>query len=192
MTAPTDVPRRPGYLVCGCCGRDFPANRVTEFGVTPGAYICADCALWAAKRAGRWWSLTRVRLPRLIRRIRSVGRRPATAARTAIPILPSTDLDRTAAFYTTASFQETARYDGYLLLGNGDTELHFETEPGRTPGACFLHVGDAMILWKTLRERGVAGVGPIVDQDYGLREFVLTDPDGNRVRFGSPVTAGRE
>ena len=26
----------------------------------------------------------------------------------------------------------------------------------------------------------------IADQDYGLREFVLTDPDGNRVRIGSP------
>jgi hypothetical protein len=30
-------------------------------------------------------------------------------------------------------------------------------------------------------------VGEVAEQDYGLREFVLTDPDGNRVRFGSPT-----
>lgn len=28
---------------------------------------------------------------------------------------------------------------------------------------------------------------PLGDTDYGLREFTVTDPDGNRVRFGSPV-----
>jgi hypothetical protein len=33
---------------------------------------------------------------------------------------------------------------------------------------------------------GVIGVGELIDQDYGLREFILTDPDGNRVRIGSP------
>lgn len=191
MTAPTDAPQRPGYRTCGCCGRELPARRVTELGVTPGTYICADCAMWAAKRAGRWWSLSRVRLPRLIRRMRGSRRLPATAARTAIPILPSTDLDRTAAFYASAGFEEAGRYEGYLLLVSGHSELHFETEPGRTPGTCFLRVGDATRLWKTLRERGVAGVGPIADQDYGLREFVLTDPDGNKIRFGSPAKAKR-
>jgi len=34
---------------------------------------------------------------------------------------------------------------------------------------------------------GVDGVGEIADQDYGLREFILADPDGNQVRIGSPA-----
>jgi len=42
-----------------------------------------------------------------------------------------------------------------------------------------------MKLWKLLRDQGVEGVGDIADQHYGLREFVLTDPDGNRIRIGS-------
>ena len=184
MTAPTGS---PGLVTCGCCGLEFPVDRVAELGVTQGTYICAACAHWAGKRAGRWWSVIRVRLPRLIRRVRSVGRLPSTAARTAIPVLASTDLDQTAAFYAAAGFQESGRHDGYLLLSSGDAELHVETQPGRVPGACFIHVGDAMKLWKMLRERGVASVGPIAVQDYGLREFVLTDPDGNQVRFGSPL-----
>jgi uncharacterized glyoxalase superfamily protein PhnB len=41
-------------------------------------------------------------------------------------------------------------------------------------------------MWKQLRDLGMDGVGEVADQDYGLREFVLTDPDGNRVRIGSP------
>jgi catechol 2,3-dioxygenase-like lactoylglutathione lyase family enzyme len=183
MTATTGA---PDLVTCGCCGRELPVNRVAELGVTPGTYICAVCARWAGSRAGGWWSAARVGVPRLIRRVRGAGRLPATAARTAIPVLASTDLDRTAAFYAAAGFQESGRHDGYLLLSSGDAELHVETQPGRAPGACFVHVGDAMKLWKVLRERGVAGVGQIADQDYGLREFVLTDPDGNEVRFGSP------
>jgi len=33
---------------------------------------------------------------------------------------------------------------------------------------------------------GMDGVRDIADQDYGLREFVPSNPDGNRIRFGSP------
>jgi hypothetical protein len=54
------------------------------------------------------------------------------------------------------------------------------------PGRCFVHVGDALQLWKELRHRGVDGVGPIAERVYGLREFVITDPDRNQVRIGSP------
>ncbi|GLL03771.1 hypothetical protein [Dactylosporangium matsuzakiense] len=34
--------------------------------------------------------------------------------------------------------------------------------------------------------RRVAELWPVADQDYGLRKFTVIDPDGNRVRFGSP------
>jgi hypothetical protein len=67
-------------------------------------------------------------------------------------------------------------------------ELHFSLEDSPAPGQCFIHVGDALKLWKQLRHDSAAGVGPIAEQDYGLREFILSDPDGNRVRFGSPTT----
>ncbi len=33
--------------------------------------------------------------------------------------------------------------------------------------------------------RGVHPVKPIGDTDYGVREFLLDDPDGNRLRFGT-------
>ena len=90
-------------------------------------------------------------------------------------------------FYTAAGFSETKRHEGYLLLHSGGVELHFSLEGDPAPGQCFIHVADALTMWKQLRHRNTAGVGPVADQDYGLREFILTDPDGNRVRFGSPV-----
>ena len=132
MTAPTETPHRPDYVRCGCCGREVPANRAAELGVTPGTFICAGCATWAGRRAGRVRSLLQVRLPWMIHRIRQ-RRLPGTAARTAIPVLPSTDLDRTSAFYAAAGYVETGRYPGYLLLNSGNAELHFETERARPP-----------------------------------------------------------
>jgi hypothetical protein len=36
-----------------------------------------------------------------------------------------------------------------------------------------------------LHHLNVDGVSPIADQDHGLREFVLTDPDGNQIRIDS-------
>jgi hypothetical protein len=58
---------------CGCCDRDRPAGKVAELGNTPGVYICAGCALWAARRAGLFSALADLRYPgrRLLRSWRS-------------------------------------------------------------------------------------------------------------------------
>ncbi len=37
---------------CGCCGRTHDRSRLTELGDTPGVFICARCAVWAARRSG--------------------------------------------------------------------------------------------------------------------------------------------
>jgi hypothetical protein len=148
-------------------------------------FICGGCALWAARRAGVVPALRQIRLRSLLPRL---GRRRAEQmVRAAIPVLPSADLGRTAAFYAPVGFVESERHEGYLLLHGGGVELHFAHHDVVTPGGCFVHVSDAVKLWNQLRHLGVDGVGPIAEQDYGLREFVLTDPDGNQVRIGSPL-----
>lgn len=62
---------------CGCCDRDRPAGKVAELGTTPGVYICAGCALWAARRAGLLSALADLRFPgrRLLRSWRRGGTR---------------------------------------------------------------------------------------------------------------------
>jgi len=181
MTRPADT----GLRRCGCCGRQRPADEVAELGVTPGVYICAGCALWAARRAGLLSALRQVRIRALLPSFlhRTQAQHTTTAA---IPILPSSDLDRTAAFYAHAGFTDAEHHDDYLLLHNDGVELHFAHHDAVTPGTCVIRVTDALKMWKQLRDLGVDGVGEIADRDYGLREFVLTDPDGNQVRIGSP------
>jgi len=112
--------------------------------------------------------------------------------------LPSADLDRTIAFWTPVGFKVGERFDGYLVTHAEGVELPFTVATGGgssehaaivRPGEAFVHVKDALALWKRLRSADVAGVGRVEDRDYGLREFAVMDPDGNRVRFGSPVPA---
>jgi catechol 2,3-dioxygenase-like lactoylglutathione lyase family enzyme len=172
---------------CGCCGRTLDRSRLRELLESPGEFICARCALWAARGmrgqgilvvVREWWERLRDRESR-------------SMSRSAIPILSAGDLAATEEFYVALGFNVAGRYDGYLLLHDGPVELHFSQasrgEPAAAAGACFVHVRDAVAYWKQLRDRGVDGVSTPQEQDYGLVEFVVTDPSGNRVRFGSPA-----
>jgi hypothetical protein len=183
MTHPTETVQDTEVRRCGCCGRQRPARQVAELGVTPGVFICAGCAFWAARRAGLLSALRQVRFRSLLP---SLGRRAAPhTARAAIPVLPSSDLGRTAAFYALAGFVEAERHERYLILHNDGVELHFAYYDTISPGACFVHVTDATKMWKQLRDLDLDGVGVIADQTYGLRDFTVTDPDGNQIRIGS-------
>lgn len=172
---------------CGCCGR--PRTRLTELGDTPGVFICAGCALWAARRAG---GLPRISLRAALPAVLALGRRlrnpGGSVVRAAIAILPSADFDRTVSFYSALGFDPAGRHESYLLLHDGPVELQFNLVTQAAPSVqCFLHVPDALAIWKRLRELDTPGVGPVADQDYGLREFTLTDPDGNHLRIRSPL-----
>src|SRR3972149_4833285 len=48
-------------------------------------------------------------------------------------------------------------------------------------------VDDVDALYRLAREGGVAIAGEIADRDYGLRDFIIEDPDGFRLRFASPA-----
>jgi hypothetical protein len=199
---------------CGCCGQIRESDRLTELGDTPGVYICVGCALWAARRTAGVIDIPRLAR---VSWERFRARRQTSMARSVIPILPSADLEVTEMFYALLGFEVAGRYDGYLVLHEGPVELHFSSPPaahqsrdapgdladgpaaeaagqaaggpagGSVPGTCFVHVQDAVRYWKQLGERDVSGMQPPETQDYGLIEFVVADPFGNRVRFGSPA-----
>jgi catechol 2,3-dioxygenase-like lactoylglutathione lyase family enzyme len=188
-TAPTS-----DSVQCGCCGTVVPTKKTTELMNTPGVHICSGCAVWAAVRLTRAGTAY-VAAVRLLRRVGRLRRRPghseANGMRSATPILFCADVDRTCAYYTGLGLQLVERYDdGYLLMRAGDSEVHFTTDTvSSAPGEMFIHVTDAGALWKRLKAEGVTSLGPVEDQPWGLREFVATDPDGNRVRLGSQTPA---
>jgi catechol 2,3-dioxygenase-like lactoylglutathione lyase family enzyme len=149
---------------------------------TPGTYICARCAVWASARLTKVAAVY-VTARRVGRRLRPGRRADREAAVTgASPVLLSTDLDRSCDYY-----KGLGSNDGYLILHADGVQLHLSTRTaGEAPVNAFVHVRDAGALWKRLKHDGVTGLGPVEDQPWGIREFVATDPDGNRIRLGSP------
>jgi catechol 2,3-dioxygenase-like lactoylglutathione lyase family enzyme len=107
--------------------------------------------------------------------------------RRAAPILPVRDLERALAFYATLGFNVRA-YDGggYGFATRDSVELHLgvEADPART--SAYLHVDDADALAVAWRAVGAEVHGP-VDTEWRQHEGAFVDPDGNVLRFGSPM-----
>ncbi len=103
-----------------------------------------------------------------------------------IPTLPCRDLETTVAFYKRLGFKETARSDDYLIMRKGAHELHFtKPEPGflkagQNPSGLYLRV-------RNIDEWAKPFGAEVKVMDYGMRQFHLSDPDENLLRFGEPV-----
>jgi len=91
---------------------------------------------------------------------------------------------------------EVRAYDGggeYGFVRRDGVELHIgyesDHDPARTAAAVYVDVEDADELYAEWAGTGVGGrlVEPS-DQEYGIREGAHVDPDGNLLRFGSPVS----
>jgi catechol 2,3-dioxygenase-like lactoylglutathione lyase family enzyme len=101
-----------------------------------------------------------------------------------IPVLPSRDLERSAAFYARLGYRTVQAYPDYLILSCDGGELHLarmDVEPGQNPAGLYLRVA------------GVDGIAAALnaiaeDKPWGQRELALADPDGNLLRIGEPVS----
>jgi catechol 2,3-dioxygenase-like lactoylglutathione lyase family enzyme len=105
----------------------------------------------------------------------------------AVPILPVRDLQQTQAFYRRLGLKATFHDPDYLIMRTGPVELHFGRGPDPAPASCYVDTDDARRPWEEFPAHAIDGLGPVEDFDYGMREFVLTDPDGNRPRIGSSI-----
>ena len=85
-----------------------------------------------------------------------------------------------------------------MILGRGGIELHFiaapSTDPPTNAASCFLFVPDADRLYLDWQGIGIAAdpdtgsrLEAPMTTDYGMREFVVVDQSGNRVRVGSAL-----
>ena len=121
-------------------------------------------------------------------------RQPARQLRHFSPIFPVRDMAAALAHYAALGF-DTFPYEGgndYGFAGRDGVSLHLGGDPGHDPGhshaSAYLYVRDADALYAEWTRPGIAGrtrqVGPTA---YGLREGSHTDPDGNLIRFGSPM-----
>jgi predicted enzyme related to lactoylglutathione lyase len=91
--------------------------------------------------------------------------------------------------FTTSEYTGDGSAGGYGFARRDAVELHLGTFPtGRktSPTTAYLFVDDADALAAEWREAG-ADIRSPEDTPWGRREGVMIDPDGNIIRFGSPL-----
>jgi len=107
------------------------------------------------------------------------------------PIFPVTDLQRALDHYTALGCSVSRHDEEYGFAARAGVEIHLtvvrDHDPLRTAAAAYLHVPDADALAQEWAR--VDRTGQPVDTDYGLREGWHIDPDGNLLRFGSPLAS---
>jgi catechol 2,3-dioxygenase-like lactoylglutathione lyase family enzyme len=103
-----------------------------------------------------------------------------------------TDMPRAIAFYEgvlgmTKTF-ENGNPVGFVILKRGDGELHLtlsRTHKATDRNVAHMLVSDASRLHDYLVENSIRIIKGLRDADYGLRNFVFADPDGNRIDVAS-------
>jgi catechol 2,3-dioxygenase-like lactoylglutathione lyase family enzyme len=105
-----------------------------------------------------------------------------------VPFIRVADAEATARWYERLGFREEWRTRAephlplFLAITNGDGRIFLSEHTGDAhPDALlYLYVDDVDAVAAEF------GVEPQLTY-YGLREIELTDPDGNRLRIGTPV-----
>ena len=108
------------------------------------------------------------------------------------PILPCNDVPASKAFYMKLGFtvywEDEADPQGYVILGHpSGAALHLQKAvegwliPGRNPFGLYLYVENVDELAAIL---GVTAK----DQDWGMYECAVSDPDETLVRIGWPTS----
>ncbi len=125
-----------------------------------------------------------------------------TEAMPAIPIIRCTDMKKSLAFYTgildfKKKYPEDSDTDWVVDLVQGDAEIQLSLHKGDGSFGCAINirVTDIDGVFRRYLERGLNIRGhensPVhrgpVDQTWGMREFYVTDPDGNTLRFREAI-----
>lgn len=107
-----------------------------------------------------------------------------------VPMLPVQHLPRSLEFYEKLGFSIQDRRDeqGWVMLRSGDCELMLDQSINHPPDASrasvvYLYPDDIADYHRSVRERGLA-VPDLAVTFYGMTEFRINDPDGNRLWIG--------
>ncbi len=108
------------------------------------------------------------------------------------PNLPSSNLNKTAEFYSSLGFTVGFKDDGWLIITKGDLMLEFfprKTKPKKSFASCCLRVDDLDDLHAAFEKTGLKSdcrhiprLTQPLNQSWGQRDFALVDIDGNLIR----------
>ena len=104
------------------------------------------------------------------------------------PIFPIRDLTASLAHYSLLGFKTRAYAGGGYGFANRDgVEIHLGiADDAASRASAYLFVDDADDLARTWQSAGIT-VHPPQDTEWGQHEGAVVDPDGNVIRFGSPM-----
>ena len=108
---------------------------------------------------------------------------------TTIPVIPSLDLQRSVEFYKQYFSCNAEWLDEYVVLYNED---HFRLHLWKSTdhylcinSGFYLRVKNVEAMFEKLNIPGVIHPnGYLETKPWGMREFAITDPDGNLIRIG--------
>jgi catechol 2,3-dioxygenase-like lactoylglutathione lyase family enzyme len=108
------------------------------------------------------------------------------------PAIPVADIERALAFYRDVLGFAVEFTNGspvtFAVITQGGAELHLQLQPGRS-GAVHAHimVDDLDAVYERLVRAGSTIRQPPKVQEWGLRDIVIADPDGNTFEIAEPV-----
>jgi hypothetical protein len=123
-----------------------------------------------------------------------------------IPLLPCRTIQPVVEFYEALGFEVTFLQKSpnpFAAVRRGDIELQFfgmkRYEPSESYSTCYVLTDEVDALYEAFRtglrtafgkvpSRGLPRIGPLKDMSYGVRQFLMTDPGGNCVRVGQPIS----
>ena len=114
----------------------------------------------------------------------------------ACPQLPAADVGKAAAWYRDKlgfAIRRLYPAHGFAIVGRDDVEIHLWTCRERRIAestSAYFRVDDIDGLHAALAAANDGGtLGEVADREWGMREFYVTDPDGNLLKFGVPAAA---
>lgn len=116
-----------------------------------------------------------------------------------LPHLPVSDVDASVAYYEEAlgfrlAWQTTDRR--LTALASGPIEMlllvPWDGEGPPPPQSAYVYVEDPDALCAEYEEAGATIVEPVATRPYGMRDFVISDPEGHRFTLGRGDDALRD
>jgi uncharacterized glyoxalase superfamily protein PhnB len=170
----------PEVLACACCEQPLAGSFIRLWPSTD-IRVCYECLDWMNSQ-------------RALQIERSGGRRVQVVGHE--PVFRVMDVARAVEHYQRLGFKTAYHDESYAFASLGLLTVHLAQDggdgwPGYHPerhmtSVLYLHVEDADRLAADWRTAGARVEGPR-DEDYGKREGQHVDPDGNLIRFGSPI-----
>jgi len=112
----------------------------------------------------------------------------------AIPVLLSTNIERSVETYDSKGFNIVRAAHNYLILRRHSVEVHVSSVAHIPEPHCvsaYVRVADVDEWYSAFKNGPAKRLSEIADKPWGMREFHFIDDDGNLLNIGQILPANR-